>query len=172
MRDQLFEYLRLPDDWHALEAASLEIKPEFVNCEEVLDEVSARLRSFAEAKGLGFEVLVPVTQIRIQTDRRALSCILLNLIDNAIKFTDRGSVSIQLRRRMRGSFETVFTEFSVEDSGPGIRLEEQAPLFKPFKEKGTGLPLSLRLAELLGGRIEMMSIRGQGSIFRLAIPGK
>ena len=160
-----------------------EIRPELVHCQDALDEVAHILRPLAEAKGLHFEVIVPVTKVIIQTDRRALTQVLLNLTTNAIKFTETGSVSIELRRRMDGELIKVSTEFNVEDTGMGIRPDEQTRFFQAFEQpgssgtrryEGTGLGLyrSQKLAVLLGGRIEMMSTYGQGSIFRLVIPEK
>ena len=135
-----------------LEPGKGELKAEWVNCQEVLDEVTAALRSFAQTKGLDFEVLVPATQIKIHTDRSVLHQILLNLIESAITLTDQGSISVYLGRRMRGRFGNVVTEFLVEDSRSGM---EPA--------------LSRKPAAFLDGRVEMTAIPGQGNIFRLVI---
>jgi len=168
-------------DLAKIESGKVEVKYEPVNCQEVLEEVTTTLRPLAEKKSLHFELLNHTPQIVIQTDRRALSQILLNLTNNAIKFTEMGSVHIKLRQRANGKADKLETEFSIIDTGVGIRPEEQTRLFQAFEQlsasnlrrhegTGLGLYLSQKLATLLGGRIEIDSTYGQGSIFRLVIP--
>lgn len=163
-----------PSDWYTVEPVKLETHPEPVNCQEVLEEVAMSLRPLAQAKHLGFEVIVPVTPVKIHTDRSTLSQILSHLVKNAIEATQRGSVCIELRRRMDGGSSKVFTEFSVEDTGRGMQPEELVRLFKDSKNPGNSAAQSLfqsqLLADSLGGRLEWMSIFGQGSIFRLVLP--
>ena len=125
------------------------------------------------------EVLCPAPEIVISTDRRALRQILLNLANNAIKFTESGLVKIELQQsRSNGD---LLTEISVVDTGAGIRLEERAKLFQAFSQLGAGsshrpegtglgLHLSQRLAQLMGGRITVQSEYGKGSRFTLALP--
>jgi two-component system sensor histidine kinase/response regulator len=121
-------------------------------------------------------VSVPSDELMIDTDRRALSQIILNLLNNAIKFTERGSIRLTLEQRNRDDKDVV--EFSVQDTGVGIRPEDQARLFTEFtrldgtrhKEgTGLGLHLSQKLAALLGGTIICQSEYGKGSTFTLAI---
>ena len=115
----------------------------------------------------------------LQIDRRALRQILLNLATNAVKFTDRGGVRIVVSRRDGGGKRSI--EFGVEDTGIGIRAEDQARLFEPFTQldaskarsrEGTGLGLhvSRKLADVLGGRIIFRSEFGNGSTFALLLP--
>jgi PAS domain S-box-containing protein len=165
-------------DLAKLESGKVVINLEPVYCQEVLDEVSSTLGPLAEAKGLRLKILVPASKIMVQTDRRALTQILLNLTSNAIKFTDTGTVSIELRRHMDGETAKISTEFSVDDTGTRVRPAEETRLFRAFEEldssgawehEGLGLYLSQKLAGLLGGHIEMMSVDGQGSVFRLVI---
>jgi signal transduction histidine kinase len=98
----------------------------------------------------------------VQTDRRALSQILINLTNNAIKFTERGQVCLELRQRLDNG--RVLTEISVSDTGIGIRTEDQEKLFEALSQAdgsaacghegtGLGLYLSQKLALLLGGCI-------------------
>ncbi|MGZ9226632.1 MAG: sensor histidine kinase [Anaerolineales bacterium] len=161
-------------DLAKIETGNVELKIEPVHCQELLDEVANALRPVAEAKQLHFEVILPITKVIIQTDRHALSQILLNLTHNAIRFTETGSICIELRRRLESRRVKISTEFSVEDTGPGIRPEELTRLFQARRHRSTGLGLYLsqKLASLLDGRIEVMSVHGKGSIFRLVVLGK
>src|SRR5207248_2144534 len=86
------------------------------------------LRPMAEGKGLELNLTVPGTELAVKTDRRALSQILLNLTSNAIKFTERGEVRIVLSREEND--RTSWTQFSVHDTGVGIRPEDQPRLFR------------------------------------------
>jgi protein-histidine pros-kinase len=142
---------------------------------EVIDEVAANLRPLAESKGLQFEIPTPAPDLVVRTDRRALSQILLNLLNNAIKFTDRGQVHLQAEARRMA------TVIRISDTGIGIRPEQQRHLFEAYVQgvdssaqsregTGLGLYLSQKLAGLLGGVIEFESEFGQGSTFSLVIP--
>jgi protein-histidine pros-kinase len=141
-----------------------------VNCSALLQEVAAAERHGADAKQIGFLVEFPVRPVMIRTDARALKQILLNLTNNAIKFTARGGVTVRLRESRTS------VEFSVTDTGPGIRAEDRLKLFEPFSQVGTpgggtglGLYLSRKLVELLGARIDLESHPGSGSTFRLTL---
>jgi PAS domain S-box-containing protein len=160
-----------------IESGKVELSLEPVECLGVVEEVVTAQRPGAEAKGLTLEATVSPPGLSVRADRRALSQILLNLANNAIKFTERGSVSIQAGRiRDAGR---MLIEFSVSDTGAGIRLDDQAMLFQAFtqvdgskqRHKGTGLGLHLsrRLAELLGGEITLRSEFGKGSTFTLIL---
>ncbi|NTV62758.1 MAG: hypothetical protein HGA65_04375, partial [Oscillochloris sp.] len=111
----------------------------------------------------------------VQSDSRALSQILINLINNAIKFTDIGEVAIHL------TLKAGEVCFEIHDTGIGIRAEDQACLFQEFgrvdspevrsrEGTGLGLRLSLKLAALLGGTITLQSEYGTGSTFTLHLP--
>jgi PAS domain S-box-containing protein len=155
----------------------LAIEP--VVCQSVAEEVRTTLRPLAERKGLELKLIVPESQLVFNTDRRALSQILLNLTSNAIKFTERGQVSIMVSRET--DISKSWALFSVQDTGVGIKPEDQPKLFQAFArlerdgrrpEEGTGLGLhvSQKLAELLGGQINFKSEYGKGSTFTLALP--
>jgi signal transduction histidine kinase len=165
-------------DLAKIESGKVELSFEPVACRAVLDEVVATLRPMAAAKHLQFTVDFPPDDIVLQTDRRALSQILINLTNNAIKFTEAGQVRLALSQALDGGRR--LTEIRVEDTGIGIRPADQAQLFQAFEQlansgvrrhegTGLGLYLSQRLARLLGGRIEFESQAGQGSVFRLLI---
>jgi CheY-like chemotaxis protein len=111
------------------------------------------------------------------TDEAKVAQILRNLISNAIKFTEKGEVTV----RAGYDVESKLATFSVRDTGIGIAPEDQSLIFEEFsqvdtrlqkKTKGTGLglPLSRSLADLIGGTIRVESVLGQGSVFTLAIP--
>jgi signal transduction histidine kinase len=165
-------------DLAKIESGKVELRRESVICQAVVQEVLTALRPMAEAKGLRLEASCPPEDLVVQTDRRALTQVLLNLTNNGIKFTDRGEVRIELKRRVdNGSADTVI---SVADTGVGIRPEDQARLFQAFEQlngpgrerqqgTGLGLHLSQKLAELLGGHISLQSEYGKGSTFTLVL---
>jgi PAS domain S-box-containing protein len=168
-------------DLAKIESGKVEVQLEPVDCQDLLREVATALRPLAEMKSLRFEMIAPPTKIILQTDRRALSQILINLTNNAIKFTEAGSVHIELNQRVEGEPGRMTTEFTVEDSGTGIQPDDQLRLFQAFEQvdnsttrrhegTGLGLYLSQKLAGLLGGHIEVQSVYGQGSTFKLIIP--
>jgi protein-histidine pros-kinase len=168
-------------DLAKIEAGKVELNLVPIDCKEVIEEVGASLRPQAEAKGLDLTVTVPRV-LTLRTDRRALSQIVINLVNNAIKFTERGSVRVRAERREENGRKTL--QIGVEDTGVGIRLEDQAKLFAAFSQvvdartkqgqegTGLGLHLSQRLAEALGGRIELKSEYGRGSTFTLVLQEK
>jgi len=165
-------------DLAKIDAGKVELLLEPVSCTEVLQDLNDLLKATAEAKGLGFEIAVPHGEPVLRTDRRALTQILVNLANNAIKFTDRGAVRIELTQN--GAAGALASRFSVEDTGIGIAPEDQAKLFQSFEQvagsrtrqregAGLGLHLSQKLAALLGGRIEFASEPGKGSRFTVVI---
>ena len=171
-------------DLAKIESGKVDLKLVPTDCREVIDEVAASLRQHAESKGLEFTVAVPLG-LTVRTDRRALSQIVINLTNNAIKFTERGSVRLKAERREESGSRTleINVEISVADTGLGIRPEDQAKLFTAFSQvtsrtgqaqegTGLGLHLSQKLAEALGGRIVLKSEYGRGSTFTLVLPEK
>src|SRR6185503_16114301 len=117
-----------------IESGKVVLKTASVACKAVLDDVSAALKPLGEAKGLKFETRSPNGEPMVSTDRRTLTQILLNLTSNAIKFTDRGAVSVELsQQRDNGLLQT---RFSVVDTGAGISAANQAKLFQAFEQLG------------------------------------
>jgi signal transduction histidine kinase len=165
-------------DLARIESGKMQLKPEYVVCQQVLEDVASSLRGLAEAKGLAVELTAPAGELIVCTDRRALTQILINLANNAIKFTETGRINLELNRRpCQGR---CLTEFSVVDTGRGITEKDQAQLFQAFQQVGSsgsrphdgtglGLDLSQKLARLLGGKIEFHSEFGKGSTFRLVL---
>jgi protein-histidine pros-kinase len=164
-------------DLAKIEAGKVELNLEPTECREVIEEIAAVLKPQALAKGLAFEVALPTDELFVRTDRRALSQVVLNLANNAIKFTEKGGVYLRLAKRTDGEEKVI--EISVRDTGLGIRPENRTKLFVAFsqvdatqrRQEGTGLGLylSLKLADLLGGRIACDSKYGQGSTFTLIL---
>ena len=164
-------------DLAKIEAGKVELNLEPTACQDVLDEVVAALRPAAEAKGLQLRVAPAPPALQVRTDRRALSQILLNLTNNAIKFTERGSVHVKVDHRRRDGGAMI--EFSVHDTGVGIRQEDQERLFAAFTQvgdanrhqegTGLGLHLSQKLAVLLDGKIVFQSEEDRGSTFTLQL---
>jgi len=161
-----------------IEADKLELKRDLIDCNAVLNEVADSLRPQADRKGLALSLAVPERALMLHTDRRALSQIVINLTENAIKYTNQGAVQMSMIEGQRSGCRVV--AISVRDTGPGISEEDQAKLFRAFTrlsspgEKlqpgtGLGLHLSRRLAELLGGNIRCRSELGAGSEFTLEL---
>ncbi|HEY4025724.1 MAG TPA: PAS domain S-box protein [Candidatus Dormibacteraeota bacterium] len=149
------------------------------SCREVADEVAAALAPLARDKGLALRVDCVDDDLVAVVDRRALTQILINLVSNAIKFTERGGVRIAVGSRERHGAPAA--TFDVIDSGIGIPREEQQRLFLAFvrvgqpgaatvEGTGLGLHISRRLADHLGGTITFESEPGAGSRFSLELP--
>jgi PAS domain S-box-containing protein len=165
-------------DLARIEAGKLELKPEPTRCAELITAACESLRPLAQGRGLTLDVAGD-EELSLHLDRRTLSQIVLNLLNNAIKFTERGGVRVRVARAVREGRSAV--EISVADTGVGIRPEDQEKLFFPFSQlnaslrrgpegTGLGLHLSQKLAEALGGRILVQSELGKGSTFTLVLP--
>jgi protein-histidine pros-kinase len=164
---------------YCIESGKVELSFEPVVCQSVVQEVFTALRPLAESKQLAFDIEVPQHEIVVRTDCRALRQILLNLTNNAIKFTDTGSVHLVLDRDQQNG--SSLARISIVDTGVGIRQEDQDKLFEAFSQldvsntrrhegTGLGLHLSQKLSTLLGGSITFTSQYSQGSTFTLALP--
>ncbi len=165
-------------DLAKIESGKVKIDPECVVCQKVVEDVLTALSPLAESKGLEFRSELPTIAFTLWTDYRALTQILLNLTNNALKFTETGRVVLALERIQDDGHPRI--EFRVTDTGVGIRPEDQARLFRAFerlgpsataRQEGTGLGLyvSQKLAHLLGGEIKFTSTDGQGSTFTLLL---
>ena len=164
-------------DLAKIESGKVEVKREEIACLEVIEEVINALRPMAKAKSLELNAVLCEEPVTLKTDQRALSQILINLINNAIKFTDHGSIRLEVGERVdKGNSMAVI---QVVDTGIGIKPEDQTRLFQAFEQvhssrrgegTGLGLHLSNKLAALIGGRIEFESVYGQGSCFTVLVP--
>ncbi|MGB8908435.1 MAG: ATP-binding protein [Candidatus Cybelea sp.] len=166
-------------DLAKIESGKMEFYFEAVPVKEVVKDVAASLAALASEKGLEFTSSVSEDGESAVTDRRALRQILLNLTDNAIKYTEKGSVRIDVRGTTWEDRPAV--AISVVDTGVGIKSEDRKRLFEAFEQleplharrfEGTGLGLYLcrNLAALLGGELKMTSEYGSGSTFTLFLP--
>ena len=160
-------------DLARIESGKLEISPVEIDCRELLGEVALGLRPLANAKRIAIKIEA-APDVVVVSDRRALSQILINLTNNAIKFTEQGCVRLVLEQDHDP--EGVRTRFTVIDTGIGIKPEDQETLFTAFEQiggpaaheyEGTGLGLHIcqTLAPLLGGTISFRSEFGEGSAF-------
>ena len=165
-------------DLAKIEAERLDLVFEPVDCAAVLREVGEALMPLAQEKKLRFALELPPDPVVLRADRRALSQVVINLTENAIKFTDTGGVKLALERR--GAVRESEVEIRIEDTGPGIRSEDLDRIFDPFTRFGTrdrvgkagtglGLHLSRKLAERMGGHIHCSSQVGRGTTFTLVL---
>ncbi|MCU0725770.1 MAG: ATP-binding protein [Planctomycetes bacterium] len=167
-------------DFSKIEAGKLDIEAVAFRLEDVLASVLTLTAQRAHEKGLEFLVSVSkdVPPVLVGDPLR-LSQIVTNLVNNAVKFTERGEVRIRVDPLERVG-DRVLLEFSVRDTGIGMTPEQTAKLFQPFtqadasttrKHGGTGLGLTIcrRLVELMGGRIHLESEPGAGSTFGFTI---
>jgi PAS domain S-box-containing protein len=151
----------------------VDIQP--VELQDLADEVSAIIEPLATKKELAFTLEVPDEPVAFRTDPRKLRQILLNLLGNAVKFTEEGEITV---RAAQDGKELVL---EVSDTGIGMPPEERERVFEPFWQAetelhrrtsgtGLGLPVTHRLVELLGGTIQVRSEPGEGSTFRIVLP--
>jgi signal transduction histidine kinase/ActR/RegA family two-component response regulator len=136
----------------------------------------------AEEKGLQLSYFQsPGCPCMVRTDAAKLRQVLINLLGNALKYTEHGSVMLRSMASPADSPERCLLRFEVEDTGIGIAAEDQARIFEPFvqvgqlvtrKGAGLGLTISKKFVELMGGSISVKSALGKGSTFRVEIPGE
>jgi len=168
-------------DISKIESDVFEVKNEFINLKETADEVKSLLKEKTTVKGLEFKLELFSENILISFDRDIIRRILINLINNAVKFTDKGYVKLTLSlENIDKQNKSADLKIMVEDTGIGISKEKQEDVFEPFtqirgskiKQKGTGLGLTItrRLVQQLGGSIELESSRDEGSKFTMVFP--
>jgi protein-histidine pros-kinase len=166
-------------DLARIESGKIELHIEPIDGMELLEDLVVGLRPLADDKHIGLEVEPAAQPITVHSDRRALKQILINLTNNAIKFTDDGGV--RLRLTSSGGAGAV-TRFEVIDSGRGIDVEDQERVFAAFQQirsstasplGGTGLGLYIcqTLSSLIGADITFTSKVDQGTTFTLSVPG-
>ena len=176
----LLELLNHTLDFSKLEAGRLMLSPVDFSLGALMTSLGEIFWLSASDKGLQFSLTAaPNVPEKLYGDGLRLKQILVNLLGNAIKFTDRGRVSLHIEC-LDTPGEHVMLLFSVQDTGIGLNPEQQASLFQPFSQAdptitrrygGTGLGLSIsrQLAQLFGGELTCESQKGIGSIFRLRV---
>lgn len=178
------QLLRIVDDildYSKLEANKLELEITGFNLRELLDGVLQLMHRPAENKGLRLSLqLDPAVRLPVRGDPVRLRQVLSNLIGNAIKFTERGSITVVVRRLGETPAQHLL-RFEVRDTGIGIDEQAQARLFRSFTQAdasttrlygGTGLGLAIckRIVDLMGGRIDVVSETDRGATFWFEVP--
>lgn len=168
-------------DISKIEAGQLEIAAEPFDVRQAIESALQTVTPLAEKKGLALVAEVSPEVGQITSDRRRVEQILINLVNNAIKFTDAGQVTVTTELLSAIENRPSQIRIQVADTGIGIKPENMGKLFKPFQQvetglarshEGTGLGLSIcqRLVELLGGEIWVESQWGVGSSFIFTLP--
>ncbi|MGJ7552353.1 response regulator [Variovorax sp. RB3P1] len=162
-----------------VEAGKLEVVTEDVSLARLAQSLESTFSPLSTQKSLGFRLEIrPDAPATLVTDRQRVEQILKNLLSNALKFTDRGEVALEVSPTANGG-----AAFSVSDSGIGIDPQQHELIFEAFRQAdgttsrrygGTGLGLSISrdLTQLLGGTLTVRSTPGQGSTFVLELPAR
>jgi signal transduction histidine kinase/CheY-like chemotaxis protein len=164
-------------DFSRLEEGQVKINRNSFRIEDLADSLQRLFQLQADEKGLSFRVAFENGHEVIRTDEMRLRQILINLIGNAIKFTDRGEISLKLAL-IKGREESATLVGTVRDTGRGIPADELESIFEPFRQvanrfsQGTGLGLAItrRLLDLLQGSVHVDSTVEKGSVFTVRIP--
>lgn len=160
-------------DWAEVERGHVNLAPEPVSPAAITEDALDALRQQAQTKGL--DLIFDCTDEPVDADPQRLKQVLYNLVGNAIKFTDRGTITVRAERLGDR------TMFSVTDTGCGVAEEDLARIFERFQQVdgsstrshggfGLGLAISRQLVELHGGEISATSVKGRGSCFYFDIP--
>ncbi len=162
-------------DLARIEAGKLELESSPLDLHALVREIAAMQQPLAQAKGLGWELHIDADAPRhVRGDGVRIRQILLNLVNNAIKFSERGVIGVSLQRGANSA-----VQFRVRDSGPGIADTTRARLFQRFEQadgpqrrsgSGLGLAICRELIALMGGSITLDSSGGAGSTFRVTLP--
>lgn len=178
------QMLRIVDDildYSKLEADKLVLESTGFNLRELLEAVIQLMDRSAQSKGLRLSLNIdPGVRLPVRGDPVRLRQVLSNLVSNAVKFTDRGSITINVRRTGETAAQHQL-RFEVHDTGIGIAPEAQGRLFQAFSQAdtsttrlyggtGLGLAISRRIVELMTGRIGVESEPGRGATFWFEIP--
>ena len=166
-------------DFSKIEAKALSIENISYNLHSTVRSVFEILQIKAEEKGLNFELVIDSDIPTYQKgDPTRLRQVLFNLIGNALKFTEEGEVQVRLRLEKNDDEKLVL---EVIDTGIGIPREKQSSLFSPFYQAedttnrkyggtGLGLVISKNLVEIMGGKLELKSLAGRGTTFKITLP--
>ncbi len=173
--EHLLELINDVLDLSKIEAGELKLSYEEFSLFSLVDDIVNSNAPLIQKKGLQFDFSIDKKINTIYCDKRRLKQIIFNLLSNSIKFTHEGKISLKCEK------EDKFIKFTIEDTGIGIKMEDQNLLFKPFSQinqglnrnyEGTGLGLSIckNLINMMGGEISVESEFGKGSKFSFTIP--
>ncbi len=163
-----------------IEAGKVTLNPSTFDLFRLIEDLDQMFRLRSSSKGIDLAVLkAPDCAASIETDKGKLCQVLINLLGNAVKFTEAGTVVLRVSTPRRGTGKLVL-QVSVEDTGPGIDPAEQSRLFQPFSQgdtgrnirggTGLGLAISREFVRLMGGDMGVWSVPGKGSTFYFEIP--
>jgi CheY-like chemotaxis protein/signal transduction histidine kinase/CHASE3 domain sensor protein len=164
-------------DLSKIEAGKMDILPQAVSIDSLLTVIKENVQTLAENKGISINLNLVDNLPKVETDESKLHQVLLNIISNAVKFTEKGSVSISTTQ------EKEYIYIDVKDTGIGVSEKMLPHIFDEFRQadgsssrqyEGTGLGLTIanKLITILGGDIKVKSKLGKGSIFTITVPVK
>ncbi|MBL8329422.1 MAG: response regulator [Rubrivivax sp.] len=168
-------------DHSKIEAGKLDLSRGSMSPRQLAQSVVNLFRANAQGKGILLLLEVdPLTAERVWGDAQRLKQVLLNLVGNAIKFTERGAVTLSLQPVLSSPAGKVAIAFSVRDTGIGMPPEELEAVFEPFHQvggarhrrrggTGLGLAISQRIVRAMGSQIEVQSAQGEGSTFQFVL---
>lgn len=163
-----------------IESGTMNVDTRNFDLGNVLMRVDTIARVHAEAKGLSL-IVVPAADVpaALQGDPVRLGQVLLNVVGNAVKFTEAGEVTLSVATTKRED-EAIGLRFTIHDTGPGIAARDLPHIFEPFRQgsgdeatkggTGLGLAIAAQLVQLMGGKIEAQSVHGLGSTFTIDLP--
>ncbi len=168
-------------DLSKIEAGKMKLYLETFDIAQVVEEAVGTVRPLVEQKGNHLEVRCPGDIGQLREDVTKVRQVLLNLLSNAAKFTEKGVVTLEVRRENGREGNWVF--FRVQDTGIGMSPDQVGRLFKAFTQAdagtmrkyggtGLGLAISRKLCRMMGGNIEVESEPGKGSVFTVRLPGE
>ncbi len=160
-------------DLSRLEAGGMEFVPREIRVEETLEAILHQARSLVGERPVRLELALQEPLPPVWADPDRLAQVVFNLVGNAVKFTEKGTVRVEARQR-----DARLVEVSVSDTGPGIPPEQQVRIFDKFvkapgnRRQGAGLGLAIcrEIVERMGGTIRLESEPGRGSTFRFTVP--
>lgn len=173
--DSLLEIINSILDFSKMEAGSIELESQPFNLQECLEQVLFLFSERAERKKIELVCIPdPAVPVIIRSDRARLRQVLINLMGNAVKFTQKGEVALEVKVIDEG--EKQFLRFDVVDTGPGIAPEYMSKLFLPFSQvsetskrqnegTGLGLAISKQIVTMMGGKLKVESEVNKGSRF-------
>jgi signal transduction histidine kinase/ligand-binding sensor domain-containing protein/DNA-binding NarL/FixJ family response regulator len=168
-------------DMSKIEAGRAIVNPKAFDLHRLLEGLEEMFALRAEGQGLALALsLAPDLPRYVRCDDGKLRQVLMNLLGNAVKFTQQGSVLLEVNAILEPDGHRARVSFAVQDTGPGIRPEEMEHLFEPFGQTdsgrqsqggtGLGLAISQQFVRLMGGEIGVSSEPGKGSTFRFELP--